>query len=299
MTSRHETKLKDNVLWIDITSPSDADLEQLVIDHALPMELIQDTIDPKHLPKYEKLTDAHWAVIRLFDHESGDDDYSFKNVSRKITIFWKDSIFLSIHRASLPLIDSLKLETTANTSASELLLTFFRKAVLSFEMPLEQMEETLETLETHSMEEELTAEMLVTFHIMRNRLSTFKRLLWHTSSTFQRLEVPVEKNLKLRQNDIRETLNHFLFFSDELLEDTNNLIGLELSLSSQRTNQVIRILTIFSVFFMPLTFIVGVYGMNFKVMPEIDWAYGYLFVWVLMIGVTTGVWLWFKKNKWL
>jgi magnesium transporter len=50
---------------------------------------------------------------------------------------------------------------------------------------------------------------------------------------------------------------------------------------------------------MPLTFIVGVYGMNFKVMPEIDWKYGYLAVWGLMILIVFIIWQWFKRKKWL
>jgi magnesium transporter len=70
-------------------------------------------------------------------------------------------------------------------------------------------------------------------------------------------------------------------------------------MSAQKTNETIRVLTIFSVFFMPLTFIVGIYGMNFKVMPELQWAWGYPVVMVLMLVVTIAIYIWFKKKKWL
>jgi magnesium transporter len=60
-----------------------------------------------------------------------------------------------------------------------------------------------------------------------------------------------------------------------------------------------KVLTIFSVFFMPLTFIVGVYGMNFKFMPEIDNKYGYPIVWLTMVIITVIIYLWFKRKKWL
>jgi magnesium transporter len=99
--------------------------------------------------------------------------------------------------------------------------------------------------------------------------------------------------------DLKETLHHLVFFSDELLEDTTNLLSLQISLASQKTNEVMRVLTLFSVFFMPLTFIVGVYGMNFHNLPELDWKYGYYLVWFLMFGISVGIWFWFRKKGWV
>ncbi len=60
-----------------------------------------------------------------------------------------------------------------------------------------------------------------------------------------------------------------------------------------------RILTIISVFFMPLTFIVGVYGMNFKYMPELEWLFGYPAVWIVMVLVSLMIYIWFKRKRWL
>ena len=65
------------------------------------------------------------------------------------------------------------------------------------------------------------------------------------------------------------------FYADELLEDVNNLLHMQLSLASHRGNEVMRVLTIFSAFFLPLTFVVGIYGMNFHYMPELTQPWGY------------------------
>ena len=65
---------------------------------------------------------------------------------------------------------------------------------------------------------------------------------------------------------------------------STNLTNLQLSLASQKTNQVVRLLTLFSAFFLPLTFVVGIYGMNFHDMPELDERWGYPAVWVVMIA---------------
>jgi magnesium transporter len=65
----------------------------------------------------------------------------------------------------------------------------------------------------------------------------------------------------------------------------------------QRTNEVVRTLTVFSAIFLPLTFIVGVYGMNFKVMPELDWVWGYPMALVLMAIVAASMFFWMRQKK--
>jgi magnesium transporter len=85
----------------------------------------------------------------------------------------------------------------------------------------------------------------------------------------------------------------------QALEDVNNLTNLHLSFAAQRTNQVMKVLTIFSVFFLPITFIVGLYGMNFKFMPELDEKWAYPVVLVIMGVITATIYVWFKRKKWL
>jgi len=86
---------------------------------------------------------------------------------------------------------------------------------------------------------------------------------------------------------------------DTLFENMNQLVMIYFSISSQRTNEIVRVLTVFSVFFMPLTFIVGIYGMNFEFMPELKMKLGYPGVMALMGLITLGIYVWFKKRGWL
>ncbi|MBC8084598.1 MAG: magnesium transporter CorA, partial [Hymenobacter sp.] len=78
-----------------------------------------------------------------------------------------------------------------------------------------------------------------------------------------------------------------------------NLMNLYLSLSSQRTNEAMRVLTVFSAFFLPLTFIAGVYGMNFEYMPELTWKLGYPGAMVAMVLISGGIFTWFKRKGWI
>jgi magnesium transporter len=77
----------------------------------------------------------------------------------------------------------------------------------------------------------------------------------------------------------------------------DSLENLYLSSVGQRTNEVVRTLTVFSAIFLPLTFIVGLYGMNFKVMPELDWAWGYPMVLILMALVAASMIFWMRQKK--
>ena len=94
-------------------------------------------------------------------------------------------------------------------------------------------------------------------------------MLWRSIEVLKLFSPPADASTPHYQ-DVRESAEAMHFYADELLESATNLTNLQLSLSSQKTNQVMRILTLFSAFFLPLTFLVGVYGMNFEYMPELS-----------------------------
>ena len=87
--------------------------------------------------------------------------------------------------------------------------------------------------------------------------------------------------------------------TDEIYDSSQSLLHVYLSISSQKTNEVMRILTAFSAFFLPLTFVVGVYGMNFEYLPELKWRLGYFIFWGFIIFIATSLIIFFKKKDWL
>jgi magnesium transporter len=99
-------------------------------------------------------------------------------------------------------------------------------------------------------------------------------------------------------NDVYDHVVH-LIDSLETYKDLNSgLMDIHINAMNTRMNEVMKILTVFSTIFMPLTFIVGVYGMNFDFMPELHWKYGYLVVWGFMITITVAMIRYFKFKKW-
>jgi magnesium transporter len=99
--------------------------------------------------------------------------------------------------------------------------------------------------------------------------------------------------------DLKDYHLHLETDTDDLHENIHQLLNIYISLASQKTNEVMRILTVFSAFFLPLTFIAGVYGMNFHWMPELHQKYGYPAVIILMALVTLIIFQWFKRKNWL
>ena len=101
---------------------------------------------------------------------------------------------------------------------------------------------------------------------------------------------------------LRDVYDHTIQVIDtiETFRDiVSGMLDIYLSSVSNRLNSVMKVLTIIATIFMPLTFLAGIYGMNFKYMPELEWRWGYLMFWLIMIGIGTFMLIYFKKKRWL
>ena len=99
--------------------------------------------------------------------------------------------------------------------------------------------------------------------------------------------------------DLYEHLVETIDTTEILRDSVSGLLDLYLSSVSQRTNEIMRVLTVMSTIFIPLTFLVGVYGMNFDYMPELRWPWGYPALWLLMLACVAGMLITFRNKKWL
>lgn len=99
-------------------------------------------------------------------------------------------------------------------------------------------------------------------------------------------------------SDVYDHVVHLIDSMDTYKDLTSSLMDIHINYMNTRMNEVMKVLAVISTIFMPLTFIVGVYGMNFDFMPELRWKFGYLEVWVLMGTIAVGMIYYFKKKKW-
>ncbi|NPA81884.1 MAG: magnesium transporter CorA family protein [Epsilonproteobacteria bacterium] len=116
---------------------------------------------------------------------------------------------------------------------------------------------------------------------------------------YNHLTTSIRKKLKYEFIDLKEHLNFLINESKTYLDRTGYLQNLIMGFISNRMNQAMQRLAAISLIFLPLTFIVGNYGMNFKYMPELDWKYGYEAVWILNVAIAYIIYRWLRKQKWI
>jgi magnesium transporter len=106
-----------------------------------------------------------------------------------------------------------------------------------------------------------------------------------------------EENIRF-YSDIYDHVVHIIDSLDTYKDLTSNLLDIHINAMNNKLNEVMKVLTVISTIFMPLTFIVGVYGMNFDVMPELKWEYGYYTVWGVMLLAVFAMLAFFRHKKW-
>ena len=293
--------------WVDVVEPTPAELTEVAQRYGLHPTSVRDCLDPEHLPKLERFRDSTFIIIRVFDTASTVDCATVHEMTRKVAIFAGANVVVTIHRKPLPFLTALQeqwhtaeLEVNGGGEppAQRLVLDIIDRGLATFDPPLVKIEEGLDEVEEALFQNRHEVENLLDLYVIRRRTTLCRRMLWRGLEVLKLFSPPSDVSTPHYQ-DVREAVEATHFFADELLESVTNLTSLQLSLASQKMNQVMGRLTLFSAFFLPLTFIVGVYGMNFQFMPELSRRWGYPAVWAVMVLVALSIFLWFRKRGWL
>jgi magnesium transporter len=216
-----------------------------------------------------------------------------------VAIFCSKDFFITIHRSYQPFLNELHQKVLAYKkpiSPLQLLTKLIDKVLYSYQPPADKIEELIDFYEEKIFLKTRLPNLLKTLYLIKRKASVSKKMINLTRDIVFRLAEHVKGPY---MQDLKDSYLQVDIVYDEITDSINNLTNIYLTIASQKTNEVMRVLTIFSVFFMPLTFIVGVYGMNFEFMPELKSKYGYISVWIAMIIVTILVYFWFRRKKWL
>ncbi len=294
---------KSGFVWLDVVNPTREELDQIAVTYSLHATAVLDCLDPEHLPKYERFGDTSFTILRAFDEVAPPEAETVQQLTRKIAVFYGDKFFITIHRKDQPFLIQLREQHLLRVKTREIRLSYLltdlmNAVVITYERPLDESENTIGEFEATLFNRQQMSPSLQRIHVLKRRVSLIKRMLWLTIGVVHKMAVPFERNAPLFQ-DVEENAQSYHFHADELLEEVNNLLSIHLAMASHRTNEVMRVLTVFSAFFLPLTFIVGIYGMNFDFMPELHEHWGYPGVMLLMLAISMLIFIWFRRRGWL
>ncbi|MBD1400620.1 magnesium/cobalt transporter CorA [Pelovirga terrestris] len=294
----------DGVSWVHLEGLHDVtlvnELGNLAQLHALAQE---DILNTHHQPKYEEYDDAILIILKLLtidgDHlQIRDEQFCLALSSGRLVTFREQTgeLFTMVHQR-LAAKNAKFRERGADYLAYALMDTVFD----SYYHVLETIGERLDLIEAELIDHP-SRDLLQQIHQIRGQLSFVRktvspihdltRVLIHSESPL------IEERTRLYLRDLHDHILHVLANLDSYRDTAKGLIELSLSSMSYRTNEVMQVLTVIAAIFIPLTFIAGVYGMNFAVMPELAWRFGYPFALLLMVACATGMLWYFKRKKW-
>lgn len=265
---------------------------------------IQDILDVNQRPKFQEYDEYCFITLRstIPTNENGE------IITEQISFVLGENFLISFQERKSDHFQHLRTRLREGKgiirgrSPDYLLYTMLEAILDNYFKTLQNADEEIEKLDMITSEKELSPDVLV--HIENNK--RFIHYIQKTILSIKEFTLIIEreesrffdkKHLKyfLEIKDLCLTLLDSCDIMHSSLESSTNLF---FSIQGHRMNQVMKTLTIVATIFIPLTFIAGIYGMNFIYMPELEWKYGYVGIWIIIISVFTGMIIYFKKKKW-
>ncbi|MFZ4402857.1 MAG: CorA family divalent cation transporter [Pseudobdellovibrionaceae bacterium] len=295
-----------NFEWIDFEDPHHADLLDISEDYDIPLTYLAHCLDPEHLPKFESTSNYDFIVLRVCDPDADPTAGSIQELTTKIILFVSPHQIITLHRKHIPFLsDKLQKCSFEAVGEKEFLKYVFTSVFNTYDVTLTDLEMNTANLEEDVYSQNHQTQILREGYNFKRRASAYKKSLKISLEVLTKFE----NRPALVWSDFAELKYHIdvmLFYADDVIENIGGLLNLHVSLLSQKTNQgsyrtneVMRVLTIFSIFFLPLNFIAGIYGMNFENIPELKHPYGYFITLAVMIVMSLSIFAWIYRKGWM
>ena len=298
-------KDKSTVTWINIDSIHQADiLEKIGAHFGIHPLVLEDIMNPGQRPKIEDFEDYIYVIAKMiyFDNKKNDIE------AEQLSIILGPNFIISFQEKEgdifNPIRDRIrKARGRIRKMKSDYLAYALLDTIVDhYFIVLEKLGEKIE-----GMEEELvtkpTPETLQSIHILKRELIFLRKSIWPLREVVNVLERG-ESSLIVESTGIylRDVYDHTIQVVDtiETFKDmVSGMLDIYLSSISNKMNEVMKVLTIIATIFIPLTFVAGLYGMNFKYIPELEWRWGYFAALFVMVIIGFGMVLYFRNKKWL
>jgi magnesium transporter len=297
---------RPTVTWINIEGIHQADiLEKIGSCYNLHPLVMEDILNTEQRPKIENYDDYLYVVLKMLYCDDGARAVSTEQISLVVGQNYVISFQEGIEGDVFGLLrERLRNDKgRARKQGSDYLIYSLIDAVVdNYFSILEKLGEKIEVLE-EKLVTNPAAETLHEIHYLKREMIFLRKAVWPlrevVSSLVREDTVLVTESTRLYFRDVYDHTIQVIDTIETYRDMVSGMLDIYLSSVSNRLNAVMKVLTIIATIFMPLTFIAGVYGMNFKHMPELEWRYGYGMVWGIMIAIGVFMLNYFKRKKWL
>ena len=293
---------EDTVLWVNIVGKEADDTNLLVEKFLLNSLAVTDSLWDRHPPKFEIFESYIFIILRPLIQATTDNEINFGQLS----VFLGDRYIITWTHTNNEIIKGLWRQYTQNEydcsrSVKHIFYKIFKKIADEYMSAIIEIEESLDAVEDLFEKDEkdiylptLTKHNTVLRKIIRN-LEYMEKVARNYSEKKQNA---FNNQFVHELLDVYEQVERGLSLAQMYQSLCNDLINIHISITSHRVNKVVKTLTIVAVLFLPLSFIAGLYGMNFQYIPELQIKYGYFYVLGLMAVVEVFLIYLMKRLKW-
>ena len=295
----------ESVSWIDIEGLHDTEMLAKFGEHfGLHPLVLEDILNTHQRPKIEEYDDYCYVVARML--VPGKDSGPFQ--AEQVSFILGKRYLVTFQEIPGDVFDSVRQRVEQGRGKSRrlgpdyLLYALLDAMVDNYFVVLQSIAERIETVE-HIIATQPKKYDLEEVHRIRRELVYLRRYTWplrDVVAEMSRSDSPlISDDTRVYLRDLHDHVVQVIETVENFRDVLASLQDVYLSTLSHRTNEVIRVLTIISTIFVPLTFLAGVYGMNFHYFPELTWKYGYAAFWVFSVAVVVLLLAFLRRRNWL
>ena len=298
-------KDEPTITWLNIDGLHDVEIiEKIGIHFNIHPLVMEDILNTGQRPKLEDFEDYLYSSFKMLFYDM--DENMVK--SEQISLILSKNCLISFQEIEIDVFNPLRERIRKGKGrirkmgSDYLAYALIDATVDQYFMILEKFGEEIESLEEKLLVNP-TPETLHTIHNMKREMIYLRKNIWPMREIAGRLRKGesdfISDAAGIFFADIYDHIIQIIDTVESFRDILSGMLDLYLSKISNKMNEVMKVLTIIATLFIPLTFVAGVYGMNFKYMPELEWRWGYPGLWILMGLITISLVFYFKKKKWI
>lgn len=298
-------KDKPAITWINIDGLHLVDIiEKIGKNFDFHPLLLEDILNTEQRPKIEDFEIYIYIVLKMLYYEDKANEINYEQVS----IIFGQNFVISFQEKEGDVFNPIRERIRTNKGrirkmgADYLAYSLIDAIVDSYFNIIEKLGENIEVIED-TMIANPTPETLRAIHKLRRKMISLRKSVWplrEVVSAFERSDSSlIEESTRIYLKDVYDHTIQVIDTVETFRDMLSGMLDIYLSSISNKMNEIMKVLTIIATIFIPLTFIVGVYGMNFEFMPELKWYWSYPVIWFVMLMIGFSMLIYFRKKKWI